>query len=232
MQVMLSSAVRRLDGGRASYLRQSFIYLSLLVPSYAQSYVGGDLSNQAPYGLPSQAFASAISSPLANVGFPIRGYNTSIPAGAIDATAKDISGWSINIGVTTDVPLNGSRYGGIDQSQCIDATTLSIIPPAGIAGCDDNSWRVCAIVFTAGLGSAVLNDVQAIKTDGSCSALLPENCIQKLQADSVVAQAGGGRECSNLSIPDECAPYFAGTDGTAFSELCFALALSFVYRDH
>lgn len=214
--------MERLGSCRVPYLRQTIVYLSLLVPSYAQSYVGGDLSDQAPYGMPPRAFTSAISSPLLDASFPIRGYNTSIPPGAVDATVKHVNGWSINIGVTADVPLTDSDYAGVNKSQCIDTTALSITPPADITSCDDNGWRVCAIVFAGGLGSSVTNDLQATKTDGSCSALLPDNCIQKLQANGVVAKADNGRGCSDLNVPDECAPYFAGTDGTAYSEsLCY-----------
>jgi hypothetical protein len=210
------ASMRRFTSSKTSYLRQSVVYLSLLVPSYAQSYVGGDLSNQAPYGVPPRAFASAISSPSANTRFSIHGYDTSIPAGAIDATANHVNGWSIDIGVTANVPLTESSNANIDKNKCIDATTLSITPPNDIANCDPDSWRVCAIVFTGGLGSSVTKDVQATKSDGSCGPLLPEDCIQKLQAESVAAKAGKGSGCADLKVPDECADYFAGTDGTAY----------------
>jgi hypothetical protein len=217
----LLSGVQRLKPDRASYLRQAIVYLALLVPSYAQSYVGGDLSSQAPYGVPPQVFSSAISSPVADASFPIRGYNTSIPPGGTDGTGSHIQGWSINVGVAENVPLTDSDYAGIDRdNKCIDAATLSITPPADIATCDEDGWRVCAVVFADGLGSAVAKDVQA-KSDGSCSSLLPDDCIRKLQADGVAKGAKAkGSGCADLKIPDECASYFSGKDGTAYSEFC------------
>ncbi|KAK4112404.1 hypothetical protein N656DRAFT_845193 [Canariomyces notabilis] len=214
----LLSGVQRLKPDRASYLRQTIVYLALLVPSYAQSYVGGDLSSQAPYGVPPQVFSSAISSPVADASFPIRGYNTSIPPGGTDGTGSHIHGWSINVGVAENVPLTDSDYAGIDRdNKCIDAATLSITPPADITTCDEDGWRVCAVVFADGLGgSAVNKDVQA-KSDGSCSSLLPDDCIRKLQADGVAKGAKAkGSGCADLKIPDECASYFSGEDGTAY----------------
>ncbi|KAK4245998.1 Gcd10p family-domain-containing protein [Corynascus novoguineensis] len=122
-------------------LRQGLTYLSLLVPVHAkaQSFVGGDLSRQAPYGLPAQDFAAAFSSPISDATFPIRGYNTSLLASA-------------------------------------DHT----------------------------------------KTDGTCSAVLPDDCIRQLQVNSVASKVGRAGGCQNLALPDSCAGHLNGNTGTAF----------------
>ncbi|KAL2177311.1 Gcd10p family-domain-containing protein [Thermothelomyces heterothallicus CBS 202.75] len=115
-------------------LREGLVYISLLVPAYAmaQSFVGGDLSHQAPYGLPVQDFAAAFSRSSSDATFPIRGYNTA-------------------------------------------------------------------------------------KSDGTCSAVLPNDCIRQLQADSVASKAGRMGSCRNLAIPDSCVGHFNGKNGgTAF----------------
>ncbi|KAL2022140.1 hypothetical protein VTK56DRAFT_5969 [Thermocarpiscus australiensis] len=197
-------------------LRDLVTPLSLFGPSNAQSFVGGDLSNQAPYGIPAQNFAAAISTPTSNATFAIPGYNTSIPAGAIDGTGTSVDGWSITIGVTGNVPLTGATFNGIDTTQCIDATTLSISPPADIASCNKNDWRVCAIVFTDGLDGTASGTGTL---DSSCSAHLPDDCIDQLQVNSVAGKAGRNGTCEDLDIPEACKGYFAGNGGTAYGEL-------------
>jgi hypothetical protein len=105
------------DTAKLPSWRESLAYLSLLVPAfaYAQSFVGGDLSTQAPYGLPAQDFAVAISNPASDATFSITGYNTSLAAGSIKATENTINGWSLNIGVTANVPLTNSFSNAIDK---------------------------------------------------------------------------------------------------------------------
>lgn len=195
--------------------RESLAYLSLLVPAYAyaQSFVGGDLSSQAPYGLPAQDFAVAISNPASDATFSITGYNTSIAASSIKATGNTVNGWSLNIGVTANVPLTNSFNNGIDKDLCIDATTLSITPPAGVVHYNSTSWRVCAIVFTGGLKGG-----GSTRSDGSCSAALPDECIRQLQANSVAGKAGRNGGCRDLDIPGPCAGHFNGNGGTGFGE--------------
>lgn len=198
-------------------LRQGLAYLSLLVPAYvhAQAFVGGDLSIQAPWGLPAANFAAAVSTPSSDATFKITGYNTSLPAGSVKATDDEVNGWSLNIGVTANVPLAGSNLNTVDKSLCIDATALSITPPAGVAAFNSSGWRVCAIVFTDGLASSSANT----RSDGSCSAALPDDCIRELQANSVAAKEGRtGGGCQDLDIPEGCAGHFGGKHGTAFGE--------------
>jgi len=197
-------------------LRQGLAYLSLLVPAYAkaQSFVGGDLSRQAPYGLPAQDFAAAFSSPISDTTFPIRGYNTSLPASADPATDHTVDGWSLTIGIAANVPLASSANAAVDKSLCTDATALSISPPAGVQRYNNTGWRVCAVVFTGGL-KAVGEDT---KTDGTCSAVLPDDCIRQLQVNSVASKAGRAGGCQNLALPDSCAGHLNGNAGTAFGQ--------------
>ncbi|KAG7284651.1 hypothetical protein NEMBOFW57_009259 [Staphylotrichum longicolle] len=195
-------------------LRQGLAYLSLLVPAYvhAQAFVGGDLSIQAPWGLPAADFAAAVSTPSSDATFTITGYNTSLPAGSVKATDDEVSGWSLNIGVTANVPLAGSNLNTVDKSLCIDATALSITPPGGVAAFSSSGWRVCAIVFTDGLAGSANT-----RSDGSCSAALPDDCIRELQSNSVAAKQGRtGGGCQDLDIPEGCAGHFGGKHGTAF----------------
>jgi len=195
-------------------LRDGLVYISLLVPAYAAiapSFVGGDLSYQAPYGLPAQDLAVALSSPASDATFPIIGYNTSVPAGWGQATNRTIDGWSLTIGVAANVPLTNSANAAIDKDLCIDATALSISPPAGVSGYNNTSWRVCAVVFTGGLKAS-----GSTKADGSCAAALPDECIRQLQVNSVASKAGRTGGCRDLTIPDSCAGHFNGNGGTAF----------------
>jgi hypothetical protein len=169
-------------------------YLSLLVlvPAYAtaQSFVGGDLSSQAPWGLPPQDFAAAIAAPpSSSATFPITGYNTSIPGGDRGTTDAVVAGWSMTIGVTAGIPLRNSTYAAVDRDRCIDVTALWVTPPAEIVaaeagGYDRTGWRVCAVVFTGGLKAAASSSgVRA--AEGSCRGVLPEACIRQLEANSV-----------------------------------------------
>lgn len=210
---------RQHDAAKLPSWRESLAYLSLLVPAYAyaQSFVGGDLSTQAPYGLPAQDFAVAISNPASDATFSITGYNTSLAAGSVKATENTIDGWSLNIGVTANVPLTNSFNNAINKDLCIDATTLSITPPAGVAHFNSTSWRVCAVVFTGGLKAG-----GSTRSDGSCSAALPDECIRQLQANSGAGKAGRNGGCRDLDIPGPCAGHFNGNAGTGFGEFaCF-----------
>lgn len=204
------------EGYNVPGLRQGLAYLALLVPAYgySQSFVGGDLSNQAPYGLPAQDFAAAIAAPSSNASVKITGYNTSLAAGAIKATENPIDGWLLNIGVTANVPLITANNDGVDKNLCIDATSLSITPPAQVATYNSSAWRVCAIVFTDGLA-----DGASTKTDGSCSAALSNECITQLQSNSVAGHAGRGGRCQDLDVPTSCVGHFIGKGhGTGFGE--------------
>lgn len=216
----LVAKMRRLKTGKISCLWKSLTYLSLLAPCYAQALVGGDLSGQAPYGLPADDFAAAISSPDSYATFPIPGYDTSLPAGAVDATGRDIDGWSIAIGVAADVPLAGSRDSAIDRNLCIAATTLSIIPPANLAVYNSTGWRVCAVVFADGLAGD--DQGRTVRPDGSCAEVLPDDCIQQLRVNSAAASEKRGRGCRHLDIPAQCADWFRGRRGTAYGEFLVA----------
>jgi hypothetical protein len=213
---------RQPDAAKLPSWRESLAYLSLLVPAYAyaQSFVGGDLSTQAPYGLPAQDFAVAISSPASDATFSITGYNTSLAASSVKATENTINSWSLNIGVTANVPLTNSFNNAINKDLCIDATTLSITPPAGVAHYNSTSWRVYAIVFTSGLKAG-----GSTRSDGSCSAALPDKCIRQLQANSVAGKAGRNGGCRDMDIPGPCAGHFNGGAGTGFGKLFSPLVI-------
>ena len=193
----------------------------------------GSPSSNPPFGLPPSSFlADAIASPYAisNASFPATGYNTSIPAGPVDATGDGIPGWSLEISVAANVPLtnassdaSGSGISADDRkNKVIEAAVLSLSPPAGLgAGLDDgDSWRVCAIVFAGGLSERKTEEAQAKGQagekglDGTCAALLPSECVQELQVNSVANntdRGGGGDSCGRLVVPDTCAEYFGGT---------------------
>lgn len=195
-------------------LREGLVYISLLVPAYAmsKSIVGGDLSHRAPYGLPVRDFNAAFSSSSSDATFSIRGYNTSLPAGTAGATESTVDGWKLTIGVAGNVPLTNAANTAVDKkNMCIDATALSITPPAGVLHYNSSSWRVCAVVFTDGLRAG-----EDARPDGTCSAVLPDDCIHQLQTESVATKAGRAETCRDLDLPDSCAGHFKGNAGTAF----------------
>lgn len=196
-------------------LRESLVYLTLLVPAYAfaQSFVGGDLAAQAPYGLPAHEFAAAAADPASNTTFPITGYNTSLSADAADDASVD--GWSLNIRVLANVPLANSSRAAINKALYMDATAMSIAPPAGVAGFNASAWRVCAIVFTGGLRAG-----GATHADGSCTGVLAEDCIDQMQANSLANNAGRTSGCRDLEVPTNCGVHFNGLTGTGYGECC------------
>ncbi|KAK4032440.1 hypothetical protein C8A01DRAFT_20484 [Parachaetomium inaequale] len=220
--------------GNFSSLRTGLGYLSLLVPAYAiaQSFVGGDLSSQAPWGLPPQDFVAAIAAPSSNATFPITGYNTSVPAGGAGRATGDadaVAGWSLTIGVTAGIPLTHSASAlAADRDLCIDATALSVTPPAEIVteagGYNRTGWRVCAVVFTGGLKAGASSGVRA--ADGSCGGVLPDACIRQLEANSVAGKAGRTGGCRDLDVPVDCRGHFNGGGGTGFGEFLFLMEIT------
>jgi hypothetical protein len=119
-------------------LGQAFVYLALLLRSLVmvQFFVGGDLSQQGPYGLPAQEFAAAITTPSSAVTFPIPGYDVSIPPADrfAKATINAIPGWSLTVGVTGNVPLaKASKAAPVDKNLYVAAAGLSITPPTDVA---------------------------------------------------------------------------------------------------
>jgi hypothetical protein len=176
--------------------------LGFVSATSAQSFVGGDLSNQAPFGLPASDFADATSHTVSNTTFQIVGYNTSIPAGPIDATGSNEAGWSISIGVSADVALASAADGSVDKF-------------------NKSNWRVCAIIFPNGLAAigGTAEKVQTAGLDGSCAPLLPSDCIQQLQINSVNGSTGANGGCTSLSIPSTCAKYFQAGTGTGYGEI-------------
>ncbi|KAK3689204.1 hypothetical protein B0T22DRAFT_427408 [Podospora appendiculata] len=196
------------------------LLLTLTTRTAAQSFVGGDLSTQAPFNLAPATFTAATANATSNATFAITGYNTSLPVGPVDGTGTALPGWSLSISVAADVPLSSSGNTSIDKTRFTEATTLSLVPPDGDraqTSYNTSSWRVCAIVFTGGLDDAATD--AAADLDGGCGALLPDDCIQQLQVNSVAANTSRNGECEDLQVPDICGGYFGdGAVGSAYAD--------------
>ncbi|KAH6637334.1 hypothetical protein F5144DRAFT_211397 [Chaetomium tenue] len=180
-------------------LLQIWVYIALLLPRFvmAQFFAGGELSQRAPYGLPAQDFAAAIATPASTATFTIAGYNVSIPpAGRFGQASIDaIPGWSLTVSVTGNVPLaKASEAAPVDKSLYVAATGLSITPPANVPKHNTTGWRLCATVFTAGLSSFAVDHVRKDRAgmekanNGTCSGILPDACIRRLQLTSVIGR--------------------------------------------
>ncbi|KAK3490115.1 hypothetical protein B0T13DRAFT_519774 [Neurospora crassa] len=192
-----------------------------------QSPTVGSPSNPL-FGLPPSDFALAIAHPVSNASFPTTGYNTSIPAGPADATGSEIPGWYLSISVAANIPLtNASSISARDKkSKFTEAAVLSLVPPSTSTHrqeglyLDAESWKVCAIVFTAGLSDETTETAQTARLDGTCAALLPSECIQGLQINSVANNIGKDKDdlgaCGSLAVPDACLEYFGGTIGVGY----------------
>ncbi|KAK0712373.1 hypothetical protein B0T26DRAFT_650544 [Lasiosphaeria miniovina] len=200
----------------ASFILFASLHFHPLVAS-AQAYAGGDLDGQVVFGLPAQEIIAVTFDAVSNATFPIKGYNTSIPGGPTDGTGSQLPGWSIFIGVAANVALAGSDDASVDKGQFIETTGLFIEPPAAIpVNYDTNSWRICAVIFAHGLGSAETNTAQTAQLDGSCTPLLPSECIEQLQVNSVASNSSTDDGCPDLDMPDVCAKHFSGESGTAY----------------
>lgn len=205
-------------------LRQGLAYIALLMPSFAtaQSFVAGNLSQVAPYGIPASDFAAALSTPFSMSTFSITGYNTSVSTSS-GSTLRDAAadGWSLTVRLAANVPLAGAVDEGWDKGLCVNAAALTVTPPKGVERFNNTAWRVCAVVFTEGFKEDVAKD--AVR-DGSCSNVLPDECIRKLQANSVVGKTGrDGGGCQDLDVPEDCKRRLKGSGGTGFGEylVCF-----------
>ncbi|KAK4223481.1 hypothetical protein QBC38DRAFT_487613 [Podospora fimiseda] len=197
----------------------SSLFLFLLLPSLslAQSIITGTPLLSGPYNIDSSSFLDTTTHTGTNISYPIKGFNTSIPAGATSGTGNSVPGWSLNIGITPDVSLSGSN--SQDATKFFQATTISIIPPsrnqaAGIERFNESNWRVCALVFTSGLGKSETDEAED-GVRGDCRDLLPSDCVNQLQVNSVtnVAELGGG--CQGIiTMPTVCNDHFAARGGS------------------
>ncbi|KAK0625035.1 hypothetical protein B0T17DRAFT_460106, partial [Bombardia bombarda] len=149
--------------------------------------------------------------PISTADFPVVGYNTSIPADATDATGHNITGWSLSIAVVADVPLTNSS----SNDGYVEATTLSLVQPAGIGGSgfSNDSWHVCGIVFGGGLEGDRETGDRVVQDDGGCGRFLSDACIQQLQADSLAGEGSRKGECVDLKVPDICEGQEGGLKG-------------------
>ncbi|KAK1783380.1 hypothetical protein QBC45DRAFT_366175 [Copromyces sp. CBS 386.78] len=209
-----------MDGTIPKLLGHVALGLSYVWATSAQSLTSGSPLHNPPFGLPPSSFALALASPISNASFPTTGYNTSIPAGPSDATGNGIPGWSLETSVAANVPLTNSTDESVSaedkKSKVTEAAVLSLVPPSTLQGLDGESWRVCAIVFTGGLAAGKTEEAQTKGLDGTCAALLPSECIQELQVNSVANSTDRGQECGRLVVPDACLEYFGGKVGVGY----------------
>jgi hypothetical protein len=197
-----------------------FLLLSLPLPTFAQSFTGGDLSSLlGPYGIPSSTVADAFQVPNSYLTVPIHGYNTSIPAGSAAATGSTLDGWTLAIGVSANVPLAGATDTSVNTHGYMEMTALSITPPAELdtPSFKTTDWRVCAVVFTGGLAGV---NGTAGTGDGGCGAYLPGACIAQLQARSAAPRGNWSESaCGGMEVPEACRGHFAGEgDGVGCGE--------------
>ncbi|KAK4159520.1 hypothetical protein QBC43DRAFT_128737 [Cladorrhinum sp. PSN259] len=199
-----------------SSLQPCTALLFLLLPSLslAESFITGTPLVSGPYGIDPSNFLDTTTHSGTNISFNLKGFNTSIPAGAISGTGSPIPGWALNIAITPDVSLSDSNFQ--DKSKFFESTTLSISPPSrnqapGLERFNTTNWRVCGMVFTAGLGKAETLQAKKLGKDlkGDCSDLLPSDCVSQLQVNSVanIEKRGGG--CQGvIKMPTVCNNHF------------------------
>lgn len=181
------------------------------LPQEGGSFVAGNLSVAAPYGIPPVEFGNVTANNLDSLAtFNITGYNVSVD----DTTAPAVApGWTISVGVTDDVSLiNAANSSKFD----IEATTLFIEPPGGNITLDP-SWRICAVVFP-GLANAT---APSTPIDGTCNRVLSSGCIQAIQSGSTLMDSNGN--CGNYALPSSCMEFFptlsVNNTATAFGTL-------------
>lgn len=187
------------------------------------SWVFGDLTTQAPYGLDPSAFESATSHPNATGSFPIPGYNLSAPADAQSPNGSAVVGWSLAVSVSADVALSGLNVSSVaDEHQFVEATILSLSAPGGEPMAFDASWRVCATVYNglSAPGTSAGQNASAL-ADGTCDAVLPGDCVKELMVGGSTAVDAVGN-CKSMGVPGKCEGYFADdVEGTTFGEHLF-----------
>lgn len=186
---------------------------ALLLPILAAAYdpttgssAQGNLSLHAPYNLNPSTFDEATSSPDTSGAFNITGYNIS----STTPTPQSTTGWKLTARVTYDVSLNSSSF--------FEATTLYLETPTGMT-MDDNTWKICAVVFTGAQGSG-----QTV--DGTCNGVLSGSCFQALNVAGTGGSSGmdANGACGQFSVPEACAGDFPAGTGNV-SAICKFLHL-------
>lgn len=166
------------------------------------SFVAGNLSAAAPYGIPPAEFQKVTERLAASATFNITGYDVSSSPPA-DSSSTNVPGWTLTVGVTTDVSLlNAANSSNLD----IEATTLFLAPPGGNVTLDP-SWTICAVVFPgleAEAAAAAAN--VSTKVDGSCEGLLSSECIEAIQSGSSGVSTNG--TCGSYVLPSACSSQF------------------------
>lgn len=191
-----------------SNLRGVFSY-----DSSAGSSVAGNLSDNAPWSLPADVFASSASSPDFSASFNITGYNISANA----PSPQSVPGWKLTAAVKNDVSLSTSTNSSVDKSSVFEATTLFIQAPADMTM--DTSWRMCAVVYPG------VNGVNSNSTtvDGSCNGVLDSGCLQALNIAGTSGPNGmdGAGNCGSFVLPAGCEGSISGTNMTAFGAFLY-----------
>lgn len=188
---------------------------ALASPFSQQQYL---ISDSYPYGHSPADFRRATSRPTVEDSFAITGYDIAAGNGSATATTKDfgLEGWRLAVSVTSDVPIPSGNPDSRGGSKVFDAALLSLTPPTKLAEALERDapsiqdWSVCTAVWTLGLSeSALARAASSTGPEGSCSTILPPDCIAEMQAG--FDSAGF---CQNQTMPLSCAPYFLnGTDG-------------------
>lgn len=193
-------------------------HLTLATPSY----VYGDLTDTAPFSLPAPLFRDLTAHPAATANASIAGYNVSAPADTDAAAGAPLPGWTLAAAVAPDVPLAASGNASVDKGKFTVATTLGIAaPPQLLAGGGgalvlDPSWRVCATVYIGGILGAGEGD-GLLKTQGSCSEVLPGDCLNEMMVAAVTSGVDVEGRCTNPGLQRKCVGIIgADGDGPSF----------------
>lgn len=168
------------------------------------SFIAGNLNASAPYGIPPSEFQQVTKRLDSSATFNITGYDVSRDA----APTAAVPGWTLTVGVTTDVSLiDATNSSNLD----FEATTLFIEPPGGHVALDP-SWKICAVVFpglaaAAAAASAGAASNASTSVDGTCDGMLSSECIRAIQTSSSGISDNG--TCVDYALPSACSGQFA-----------------------
>lgn len=190
------------------------------------SFATGNLNLTAPYGIRPSEFRAVTARLTSSATFNITGYDVSADPGAsANANANaEIAGWTLTVGVTTDVSLiDAANSSNLD----FEATTLYMAPPGGSGGNMTllPAWRVCAVVYpglaAGGQEAANSSSSASVEVDGTCDGVLSGGCIQAIQSGTAGIDSNG--TCGEYVLPSACADEFpeASVNSTAFGEFFF-----------
>ncbi|CAK7208682.1 hypothetical protein SBRCBS47491_000174 [Sporothrix bragantina] len=194
----------------------------------AQSETTGDLTQEAPYGIPPDLFSASISRTVRQSAVYVPGYNLSAPEGfGPSGNGSAVVGWQLGVAVADNVPLTGAAEPNIDTAKVIDATTLWLQAPLGVEYLNSTAWKLCATVFpyvnmsaamqtgedvgrltAAGDSSVSSVSDDARQNNGNCGVWLTDQCATALNENALAYGTGADGSCYNMTVPQPCAPYF------------------------